>query len=40
MEVKIEKITKEDTEAVMEFLKSTFFKVSTSVLDILTFFNH
>lgn len=28
MEVKIEKITKEDEETVIEFLKDTFFKVS------------
>ena len=28
MKVKIEKIAKEDAEAVMEFLKGTFFKVS------------
>ena len=30
MEVKIEKITAEDEDKVLEFLKNTFFKVSAS----------
>ena len=32
MEVKIEKITAEDEDKVLEFLKNTFFKVSASNL--------